>query len=135
MLYGKCQEKNNKKIEAFRNYMDALYLAEKNDNKRLIFDVYGNLSLFFQLLSQHEKAEYYKRKQYELASGTDRVDSVQLMMLTMKLSEILFNNAKATNAEVLVKETLRFSIEKNLYELTELQLNVYRSYLIEHGNL
>ncbi len=45
---GACQEMVNNKISAFRNYKDALLIADRLGDDTLLLDTYGRLSNFFQ---------------------------------------------------------------------------------------
>jgi hypothetical protein len=135
MLYGNCQEQSNQKIEAFRNYINALYLAEKHNNKALILSAFENLSTFYQMIGNFERAKDYKQKQIKLILSDNPVDSITLMNSYSYLAGIFFNNNERSEAEDLTQKILAYAYRKDDIVLLDVTFRAYRSYLIDNNYL
>lgn len=133
LLNGGCLEESNRKIEAFRNYMDALYSAETLRDNQLIFKCYEKLSLFYRMINKYERAKMYKLKQFQLLASMPVVDSVALMDLNIDLATILFLNNESRMAEQTLTRILDYGTRnKNAY-FKETVFTIYRSTYISNG--
>lgn len=130
---GYCQEKNNKKVEAFRSYMDALYLSEKNNDAKTKINVFDRLSEFYLHLNKYEKAKNYKTEEIKYYLAQQPIDSEILMGLQQDLVQILFHSNENNQAEDLAINIIAYS-KKNGYDLYKNEVfRLYRTYLIENS--
>lgn len=135
MMYGKCQTQTNKKIEAFRNYLNALYIAEKNDNQKLAFETYGHLADFFLLLNNYEKAKGYNTRQITMLLSAHPVDSSKLMTAYNDLARLLFYNDEKEEAVKIIRGVITYAKQNKKAALLQSAISRYRTYLIEHTDL
>ena len=55
----------DEKLLAFRNFLEALQVAEKSDKESLLNDAYEHLSRFYSSIGEYSKAIDYRMKMYE----------------------------------------------------------------------
>lgn len=135
LLIAQSLEGKNQKIEGFRNYLNALYLAEKLKQNDLLNDCYWHLSRFFNLSKYLDKAIEYKLKQAELLMQQEAIDSVALMGLQLDLEEISFNSDNNKLNERNINRILEFAYRTGNKKLKNSTLGLYRAHLIEAENL
>ena len=140
LLLGNSEndDKNAKKIEAFRHYMDALYIAEKNNNDDLKEKAFDDLSTFYLLLKKYGKAKYYKVKEISLVVGKQGRDSAKIMKLNSELAQILFHNEDIEKAKFLCNKIIVFANSYGYEKLLNGEYGAfksYRTYLIDNGLL
>jgi hypothetical protein len=132
---GNCQDNNNNKIEAFRNYRDALLIANKLNNDTLLYESYERLSEFFRLIKNFEKAKEYKQKQYSMLIKQQPIDSSKLMILYNGLSNILFKNNERLQGEKIWRIELNYAFQHHDKDMLNKAFTIYRGYLIENRML
>ena len=125
---GVLQMMSNHKIEAFRSYLDALYIGEKLDDKKIMLSAYQRLSDFFMRIGNYEKAKSYTLKTFPILLSQQPIDSVRLMNAKFNLATILFQNDEANEARKLAREIVAFAKRTNLILLKNAALVIYRSY-------
>jgi signal transduction histidine kinase/DNA-binding response OmpR family regulator len=92
-------------------YFEAIEIAEKIDNQKLLGSFYNGLGISFFYINDLEKAEYYigKAADNKLALG----DHTYYSILTTNLANIFFYNGKYDEAIALLKNAEGVLIEKN----------------------
>ena len=128
---GKCLEGKNQQIEAFRNYLNATYLAEKLNQTQLMMKCYSRLSMFYNLNKLYEKAIYYKLKQGELIRSVTPIDSVALVWILWDLQDIdvISNNNKLNEKNL--QFVLQFAIRHKANRLKNYEFALYRTQLVQ----
>jgi len=131
---GESLEGKNQKIEAFRNYLNAVSLAEGIKNEDLQIKCYNKLSHFYNLIRLYSKATQYKLVQQELIKKTMPVDSVSLVWTWYDLQEIDLNSNNNHLSEKSMQKILDFAKRWNNYRLLKFELALIRTHLIEADN-
>jgi len=132
LTMGECQERANNKIDAFRNYMDALFIADRSNNDSLVFLSCGALSNFFRLINNYEKARAYNRRQLNMLVKEAVVDSSQLMPVYSQLANILYDSKEMPNNWNLTGQIVDYGLRHNDAELKDDALTIRRRYLIDN---
>lgn len=134
LLWGKCLEKTNNKIDAFRNYLNALYLAQKLKNKDLVFQCYNNLSFFYLLIGNYERARDYKIKQFALLPDLKTGhDSDKIMSLYSDLSVRYYYNRERQNAEKITNRIIDYATRTHNADLMDLAVARHINFLTENS--
>jgi hypothetical protein len=133
LVMGDCEVKNNKKIEAFRNYSDALFASEKMDDEELKYAAFDKLAWFYFFLKKYEKAKFYKKKQYDIVLKKGDADSIRLMELNLNLALILYGNEEANLAEPIIRNVIRYSIPQHNILFKKESFKLYRTTLIDNS--
>ncbi len=128
---GRSLEGKNQKIEAFRNFISASTLAEKELNTGLMLKSYDRLSGFYNYNKFFTKATRYKLKQRELVLKQKPVDSVALMWIEYDLQVIDINSDNNRLNEANFKSVLDFARRNNHRRLFNYEVALYRTHLIE----
>ncbi|MBK7028768.1 MAG: hypothetical protein IPH45_06005 [Bacteroidales bacterium] len=135
LLIGRCLEGQNQKIEAFRNYLNAVGIAESVHNDNLLKKCYSELSGFFNLSKIYDKASYYKIKESTILENEVPVDSLALMWTYHDLQVIDVNSNNNRLHENNMQMVLDFAIRHQNKRLLNYQLSLYRSHLIEANKI
>lgn len=122
LLTGRCQDGRNQKIEAFRNYLNALGLAENLNNQDLLRNCYTRLSQFCLFCMMIEKALIYKIKERDLIKSCPPIDSVALMWVQYDLQTIEEASKVSDLDENSVRLILDFAIRYGLVRLKNFDL-------------
>ncbi|OJW82485.1 MAG: hypothetical protein BGO69_17725 [Bacteroidetes bacterium 46-16] len=133
LLMGGCKELENKKIEAFRNYTDALLIAEKNLSNDLKFDCYQKLSSFYYFLKKYDKSLLYKKQQFNILNAQKHPDSNKLMDLNINLADILYHKGEILQAENVTKTIIKYAKDNNCEQLKNTAFGLYRTYLVDNA--
>ena len=128
---GACIEKKNHLIEAFRNYLQALGIADRLQNPGLLNRCYKVLSKFYNQNKNFDKAIEYKLKQMEIIGKTMPVDSSALMWMRFELEDINNNSRRSVN-ESNIEALLQFAKKTNDANLENSTFSLYRTYLINN---
>ncbi len=129
LLVGKSLEEKNQKIEAFRAYLNAVYLAEKMENNPLLIKCYSCLSEFYRSNKMSDKAIFYKLKQGDLIRSVSPVDSTALMWTLCDLQGIEVNGNTELN-EKNVQYLLGYAFRNKAERLKNFEFALYRTYLV-----
>lgn len=132
ITFGKCQELNNKKIEAFRSYLNALNHAQKVQDHALISKCHQNLSFFYLLISSYERAKEYKIKELAYYTSTN-ADSLKIIKRLSDLSIIYYYNKERKSAEKITNKIVAYAKAHNEKEFFKTALFNHRVYLTENG--
>ena len=135
ILLGSCQESNNLKIDAFKNYINALYLADKYQFLNLVFVAEEKLSTYYWAILNFGKAKEYKIKQIELASRIYSNDSSRLMYLYSDLAGYYYYNDEEKQAYNITARVISYADRHNNIDLKKDALLSYRTYLFEKNKL
>ncbi len=135
LLMGKCLEQSNEKIEAFRQYSNALYIAQKTEDTSITFSAYQYLSNFYRDIRDMDKSLFYNRKQFVLLNSAKAIDSVRLMTLYNYLAQIFYYNNKGKKGERITIQVIRYAMDKGYFRMKNNALIIYRTYLLNNGLL
>jgi hypothetical protein len=118
----------DEKLLAFRYYLDAMNLAEKDKRYELLRRVYDDIADFYQSIESYEKAKDYRFRILQLNLANNKpYDRFQ----TYRSIGALYRAAKETDRAILyfekmqqLADTLRFSLGKitSYFEITNLYL-------------
>lgn len=133
LQWGKCLEQTNNKLDAFRNYLNALTIAQKQQNLQAVSDCYDHLSFFYLLIGNYAQARDYKLKQIALTPRLGITDSVIIMNLQCDLSEKYYYNNERNNAEKLTNRIIAYSIRNNNKRLYKDAISNHSTYLLQNG--
>ena len=133
---GQCLLDKGQHMEAFRNYMGAVSVAEEFDDTELLIDCYSSLSRFYRLNKIDEKAKHYKERQFEQIEKLEPVDSIALAYVQLEFEEILFSsrNSVGMNNKKL-RELIDFAQRHNNEYLKSSIFTSLRSALIEEHKM
>jgi len=132
LVVGDIQQKMNNNVEAIRNFLDALTIAESVQDVTLKMDCYNNLSKFYNLIKAYDKSIQYKLKELDIAENTMNPDSLRIMSLKCDLEVIAFNN-RTLNEKQLYK-IIDFAKINNLPKLKRNGIVIFRSHLIKQND-
>lgn len=128
---GRSLDGQNQKIEAFRNYLNALSLAEQIKSINLQIQCNAQLSKYYNMNKLYEKAILYKLSQFELLKKQKPLDSVALMMVKYDLQEIDLNSNNNQLNDKSVQEILDFAKRWKHKRLLKNEIGLVRKHLIE----
>ena len=131
LLIGRSLDGQNQKIDAFRNYLTAVGLAEGSGNKTLLKTCYSQLSDFYNQNRMFDKAILYKLKQADLIRNEKTPDSLALMWTQYDLQVIAENSADNHLSESRMESLLDFALRNKDKRLENYQLSLFRSHLIK----
>lgn len=132
LRWGKCLELNNKKLDAFRNYLNAQYLAQTKKNAVLQGECFDYLAKFYLLIGDYAKAQHSKLKQINLLN---KHDSIPLMYEYADFARILYYKNDGVLATDLTQKIIAFGYRKNIPDLVSMAIARHRTFLIENGML
>ena len=132
LVVGDIQQKMNNNVEAIRNFLDALTIAESIQDVFLKMECYNNLSKFYNLIKAYDKSIQYKLKELNIAENASNRDSLRIMTLKWDLEVIAFNN-RTLNEKQLYK-IIDFAKINNLPKLKKNGIAVFRSHLIKQND-
>lgn len=133
LLLGDCSGPLNLKIEAFRDYCEALNIARNDDDSSLEFTCYQKLYDFYRLINNFEKAFYFKRLQLASCHIRQPEDSIRLMQLKNDLANIYYLTNNPKQAIKITHEVISFALHHKLTVLKDAAFTIYRSYLINNN--
>jgi len=128
---GKSFEGKNQKIEAFRNYLDALSLAERVNNPRLKIKCYSCLSAFYNLIRIYNKAIRFKLLETDMLKKAKPLDSVALMWTKYDLQVIDLNSNNNLLDEGSIHQILDFACRWKHDRMLKFEIALLRSHYIE----
>jgi tetratricopeptide (TPR) repeat protein len=131
LAIGRSYEGKNRKIEAFRSYLNAVYLAEKMNTIPLIIKCYSQLSDFYKFNKMVDKAIYYKLKQGDLIKSVSPVDSMALMWTFYYLQGIEMSSSNNELNEKNMESILNFAIRNKAERMKNYEFALYRTHLIQ----
>jgi len=132
---AKSLDGKNQKIEAFRNYLNAISLAERFKNKELLIGCYDRLSNFYNMNRLYDKAMHYKLMQRDLLKEMQPVDSVALMWTQYDLQVIDLNSNNNQLDELSMKKILDFSKRRKHDRMLTDEITLIRTHFIEANKI
>jgi hypothetical protein len=135
LLIGQSLEGKNYPIEAFRNYISAISLAEKQGDQDLLINCYNRLSAFYNLNKLFGKANHYKLLQRDILLRKQPVDSLALTWIEFDLQVIDFNSNNRRVNEQNLNTVLGFAQRTSNRRLLNYQVTLYRSLLVENNRI
>jgi len=135
MDIGKSLEGKNQKIEAFRNYLNALSIVDRIKNPDLQVKCFSLLSRFYNLNKLYNKATHYKLMQRAVLNKEYPIDSVALIWTMYDLQVIDINSNNNQLNERSMQEILDFAKRKKNHRLLEYEIALIRTHLIEANQI
>jgi hypothetical protein len=132
LLLGDIQQAMHNNVEAINNYLDALTLAESEENIELRMRCYHHLSNFYNLIKAYDKSIEYKLKELHLSETEEHPDSIRIMTLKFDLEFIAFNN-RTVNEKQLYK-ILDYAERNHIEKLKKFGLVAFRNHLIKQND-
>ncbi len=132
---GRTLEGKNQKIEAFRNYITASSMAEKENNLELLKSCYDRLSNFYTFNKLYAKATRYKLMQRGLVMKKKPVDSVALMWIEYDLQVIDNSSDNHRLNETTMLNVLDFAARHGHQRLMNYEIALCRTYLIDANKI
>lgn len=132
---GQSLEGKNQKIEAFRNYLNAMTLASKTRNSTLQGTCYSRLSSFYNFNKLYNKASQYKLLQRDLIKNTRPIDSVALMWTEYDLQVIDLNSNNNLLYESNIQGILDFAKRHRHTRLMEYEIALIRTHYVEANKI
>ncbi|OSZ78732.1 hypothetical protein CAP35_10935 [Chitinophagaceae bacterium IBVUCB1] len=133
LQWGKCLELTNNKLDAFRNYLNALTIAQKQQNHQEISNCYDHLSYFYLLIGNYPQARDYKIKQIALLPKLGITDSLSINRLYRDLAEKYYYNKEPHNAEKITYRLINYAKAHNDTVLLKQVIDNHSTYLIQNG--
>ncbi len=132
---GENLEWKNQKIEAFRYYINAMSIAEKEKDDYLLIECYNKLSRYYKFIYLFDKAIKYKLMQCVLVNKKKPVDSVALIWIEYDLQAIDNSERKGHISETNVQKVIDFAIRNKYQRLLNAEFSLYRSQMIDAGRI
>jgi hypothetical protein len=132
---GKSLEAKNLKLEAFRNYLNAVTLAVQVRKPAIGAECYSRLSRFYNMNKLYYKAIHYKLLQYDLVRNAIPVDSLALMWIKYDLQVIDINsNGNRLNRKS-TEEILGYAVRTRNDRMLDYEISLIRNHLVESENI
>lgn len=131
---GRSLEAKNNKIEAFRNYLNALTIAKGSHNIELQRICYESLSRFYNFHKIYDKAVEYKLLEMDIIRMNLPLDSLALMYAYYDLESIALNSKGELNL-VAIDRLIHFAERKQDETLRSSCLALLRTYLINEEKI
>ena len=110
LIWAKCLQTTNNKLDAFRKYMDAQYLAQKCKNNKLLLKCYGELSYFYLLIGNYERSRDCTIKRIGLLHEQGKpIDSAEYIDILGQLAERYYYNKERKNAEKINNQLIDYA--------------------------
>jgi hypothetical protein len=135
LCVGQSLEGKNQKIEAFRNYLNALAIADRTKNIALKGKCYDVLSNFYNFSKLYDKATRYKLMQRELIERKVPVDSVALLWTEYDLQVIDINSNHNQLYQGNMTDILGFATRHGHKRLLDYEIGLLRAHYIEDDNM
>ena len=132
LVVGEIQQKMTNNVEAIRNFLDALTIAESSQDVVLRMECYKHLSNFYNLLKAYDKSIQYKLKELDIAENAIHPDSIRTMSIKYDLEIIAFNN-RTLNEKQLYK-IIDFAKRNNIPKLNQNGIALFRTHLIKQND-
>ena len=122
----------NDNVEAVRNFLDALTIAENIKNMELRMKCYDALSNFYNLIKAYDKSIQYKLNELSIAENASNPDSIRIMSLKFDMEVIAFNNR--TLNEKQLYNIIDFADRNHVTKLKRYSLIAFRNHLIKQND-
>ena len=135
LYIGQCLEGKNQKIDAFRNYLNAVSLSERIRDQKLQIKCYSLLSNFYNFSKLYDKATHYKLLQQNLIKSTTPIDSTALMWTEYDLQVIDINSNNNQLYESSMQGILDFAIRHGHKRMLNYEIALIRTHFIEANKI
>ncbi len=135
LCVGQCLEGRNQKIEAFRNYLQALTLASRQQDTALLAECYSRLSSFCNLVKLPDRAIRYKLLEQDLALARRPPDSLALMWTLYDLQAIDLNAGRYPEDDEGMLQVLGYAQRHGCTRLFRYEVGLMRSTYLETGRI
>lgn len=135
LCVGQCLEGRNQKIEAFRNYLQALTLAARQQDTLLLAECYGRLSSFCNLVKLPDRAIRYKLLEQDLSLARRPVDSLAFMWTLYDLQAIDLNAGRFPEDDEGMLQVLGYAQRHGCTRLFRYEVGLMRSTYLETGRI
>lgn len=132
LMLGDIQRETNNQLEAIRNYLDALTIAEGDGDVSFRMACYDHLSTFYNLIKAYDKAVNYKLKEIDIAEHAQHPDSLRIMTLKLGLEVIAYYNR--TLNEKQLYSILDYADRNHQEQLHQQCLIALRNHLIKQND-
>lgn len=133
LALGKSLEMQQLYIEAYQNFLEALFTIEKIDNKILKKSLkmltYDHLYDFHTVVRDFDHAAENKNLEIKLIESEEKTDSIRLMWAKYDLCGLLVLAEKNQHLKHFLDELIEFSTRKNELRLRDYTFALYRTYL------
>lgn len=133
LLTGRCLEGRNRKIDAFRNYLQATGIAEHSHDPALMKLCYSALSGFYSNAGMYPKAVRYKFMERQILEEENPPDSTAIMWTTYDLLVIGLKADKQV-PQAASGDLLSFAGRHENGRMFDYTLALLRTHYIESGN-
>jgi class 3 adenylate cyclase len=135
LVIGKALEGKNLKLEAYKNYLNALAIGEELNDRDLLLLCYNTLNFFYIQNNRIEKASETVDNLKKLINSTKNVDSFDQMRMVYREEEVNFHRPDKELNKKNVLGLLDFAKRHGYLELKESAMAAYRSQLLKDNKL
>ncbi|MCX6303991.1 MAG: hypothetical protein NT040_03395 [Bacteroidetes bacterium] len=128
---GSSYEFMNQKIDAFRNYLNAVNIAGEAMDPLLLRKCYSQFSAFYRDAMMYDEAIDYKQKEGKIILGEHPVDSVALMWAQCDLHLVSLRYQNNSLNEDSVKKIIDFTIRTRNNRMKDFAFALYRAHLLK----
>ncbi|MEQ8323996.1 MAG: ATP-binding protein [Vicingaceae bacterium] len=128
------EEGHNARMVQFRQFMNDLQRAKKENKDAAMIKAYSNLSRFYALSDVNEKAKYYKLAQLQLLMQQEPRDSAAICAAEIDYQGIYYTNGDSIDKSK-IYAILDYSIRNGKDSIRLALHQLYRSYLMQNDML
>lgn len=132
LTLGDIHQKMNNNVEAINNYLDALTIADAEEDVPLRMLCYDHLSNFYNLIKAYDKSIQYKLKELTLAETEEAPDSIRIMTLKFDLEVIAFNNRTVNQKQLYF--ILDYAERNHVEKLKKFAMVAFRNHLTKQND-
>jgi hypothetical protein len=133
LMLGEVLRELSNHVEAIRNLLSALTIADAKGDMALRMKCYNGISKFYNLINAYNKSIDYKLKELQIAEGAANPDSILIMTLKFDLEVIAFNNRTLNEAQLY--HIIDFADRNDVVKLKRVALIAFRNHLIKQNDL
>lgn len=139
LALGKSLQIQKYYIEAFQNYLNAVYLAEtlENDTDKVEIkkNCYSHLFEFYRNVKDFDQAAKYKLLEIELIQSNLKKDSIELFWAKYDMCGLAILSKKYGTVVNALDELLKFGNKAKNKKLRDFTFSIYRQYLVQNNDL
>jgi hypothetical protein len=136
LCIGFCLDARNQKLEAFRNYLNAVSLAERSGKADLTGKCCAQLAEFCSSVAKmFDKATQYKLRERALIKKSVPVDSVALMWTEYDLQRYDPSAGDTGSIEMSMRDVLDFAVRNHHTRMLDFGIAFMRGYYISYNKI
>jgi hypothetical protein len=139
LALGKSLQIQKYYIEAFQNYLNAVYLTEALENETTKDEVkkncFSHLFEFYRNVNDFDQAAKYKLLEIELIQSHLKKDSLELFWAKYDMCGLAILSKKYGSVVNALDELLRFGSKTKNKKLRDFTFSIYRQYLVQNNDL